>query len=102
MDCETGRITANDSDEVVDALAKALQIPVSKDDMTKKQFENMQVSTHDTRSKLGKVRRNTYNNLRNKPCVCGSGVKFKKCCWSKMQIARNDQIVGNRNIKNEY
>lgn len=21
--------------------------------------------------------------MRNKPCVCGSGKKFKKCCWSK-------------------
>jgi len=23
------------------------------------------------------------NYMRNKPCVCGSGKKFKKCCWSK-------------------
>lgn len=23
------------------------------------------------------------NWMRNKPCVCGSGKKFKKCCWSK-------------------
>ena len=22
------------------------------------------------------------NNMRNKPCVCGSGRKFKRCCWS--------------------
>lgn len=22
------------------------------------------------------------NNMRNKPCLCGSGKKFKKCCWS--------------------
>jgi len=21
------------------------------------------------------------NNMRNKPCLCGSGKKFKKCCW---------------------
>ena len=24
------------------------------------------------------------NWMRNKPCVCGSGLKFKKCCWSKL------------------
>ncbi|WP_227498161.1 SEC-C metal-binding domain-containing protein [Shewanella sp. W3-18-1] len=21
--------------------------------------------------------------MRNRECVCGSGKKFKKCCWSK-------------------
>lgn len=21
--------------------------------------------------------------MRNQPCVCGSGAKFKRCCWSK-------------------
>ncbi len=23
------------------------------------------------------------NKMRNKPCRCGSGIKFKRCCWSK-------------------
>jgi uncharacterized protein YecA (UPF0149 family) len=23
------------------------------------------------------------NWMRNKPCICGSGKKFKTCCWSK-------------------
>lgn len=23
------------------------------------------------------------NYMRNKPCPCGSGAKFKRCCWSK-------------------
>ena len=23
------------------------------------------------------------NYMRNKPCVCGSGKKFKRCCWGK-------------------
>jgi len=23
------------------------------------------------------------NWMRNKPCLCGSGRKFKQCCWSK-------------------
>lgn len=25
------------------------------------------------------------NNMRNKPCICGSGKKFKRCCWSKYE-----------------
>lgn len=27
-----------------------------------------------------KVRKNT---MRNKPCICGSGRKFKRCCWGR-------------------
>lgn len=23
---------------------------------------------------------------RNKPCSCGSGIKFKKCCWNPTRI----------------
>lgn len=23
--------------------------------------------------------------MRNQPCVCGSGKKFKKCCWSQFK-----------------
>jgi uncharacterized protein YchJ len=25
------------------------------------------------------------NIMRNKPCICGSSKKFKKCCWGKFQ-----------------
>lgn len=30
---------------------------------------------------LGGKQRKGY--MRNKPCVCGSGIKFKRCCWDK-------------------
>ena len=30
---------------------------------------------------LSKRKRKGY--MRNQPCVCGSEIKFKKCCWSK-------------------
>lgn len=23
--------------------------------------------------------------MRNQPCICGSGKKFKKCCWSQFK-----------------
>ncbi len=29
--------------------------------------------------------RQRKNNMRNKPCVCGSGKKFKRCCWRKYE-----------------
>ena len=50
-------------------------------DMTEKQKENKIVSKHDSRSKLGILRRKAINDIgRNSPCPCGSGKKFKKCC----------------------
>lgn len=40
-----------------------------------------------------KVRRMNKNKrkawMRNKPCVCGSGRKFKKCCWHKYANAEH-------------
>jgi len=27
--------------------------------------------------------------MRNKPCPCGSGSKFKKCCWGRKEIRLN-------------
>lgn len=33
--------------------------------------------------KISLRRKNSY---RNKPCVCGSGKKFKKCCWTKADV----------------
>ena len=41
------------------------------------------------------------NNIRNKPCLCGSGIKSKKCCWfnldqietSKKGIEKFNQFV---------
>ncbi len=88
MNVETGRLVDPRKVLEMSIAQKAKHIPVSLSDLTHKQRQNKQVSLHDTRSKAGKIRRNSYNNLRNKPCVCGSGIKFKKCCWVKMNIAR--------------
>ena len=32
--------------------------------------------------RMNKLRRKNW--MRNKPCPCKSGKKFKKCCWSKV------------------
>ena len=50
-------------------------------------LENRTIEIHDDeanvlKTQLAKVRKNW---MRNKPCVCGSGKKFKKCCWSAYQ-----------------
>lgn len=36
--------------------------------------------------RMNKERRKGF--MRNQPCICGSKLKFKKCCWNK--IARLD------------
>lgn len=36
---------------------------------------------HDELEPMGVKQRKGW--MRNKPCICGSGVKFKRCCWSK-------------------
>ncbi len=71
----------------LDEITKAKCVPISEHLMTPKQKEKRQVSPFDNRSRLAKLRRKTHNNLRNKPCACGSGRKFKKCCWYKMATA---------------
>jgi uncharacterized protein YecA (UPF0149 family) len=40
--------------------------------LSEREFEELQP--------MGAKRRK--NSMRNKPCVCGSGKKFKRCCWS--------------------
>ena len=49
-------------------LDKDELIPLSKD-------ENRILSNVSPKARKGW--------MRNKPCICGSGKKFKKCCWSK-------------------
>jgi len=40
--------------------------------------------TEEEYSELKPLPRNVRKNtMRNKPCPCKSGKKFKKCCWSK-------------------
>jgi len=50
-----------------------------------KDFESHLVPITSTQHKelepLGELKRKGY--MRNQPCVCGSGDKFKKCCWDQ-------------------
>ena len=51
-------------------------------------MENEVVLSNDQAAKLRKQSiRNRKNWMRNRPCPCKSGKKFKKCCWSKMAQA---------------
>ncbi len=83
MNTETGRIVTAEELKKADVFFQKKSIPIDEQLMSLKQKENMQVSKFDNRSPLGKIRVKARNSLRNKPCPCGSGIKFKKCCWSR-------------------
>lgn len=61
-------------------------------DLTEEQFEDMKdlfekevtpvsEEQYETLKPMKKSERKGY--MRNQPCICGSGIKFKKCCWNK-------------------
>jgi len=75
MDCRNGYIhNAQDMQELARELKRANR---------HKELKHFVPLTEDLARELeplgGRQRKNT---MRNKPCVCGSGIKFKRCCWS--------------------
>ena len=50
--------------------------------------ENEMLLTNKEAKTLGsETPKKRKNWMRNKPCICGSGKKFKKCCWSKAAMS---------------
>lgn len=75
MDCKTGEIHRfADADELKNAMDKLSESEQRQLlELTEKQGQEL--------APLTPVQRK--NNMRNKPCPCGSGSKFKRCCWHK-------------------
>ena len=68
MDCNTGKIytlTEKEASAFAEAKGRALVA------LTETQHERLKP--------MGEPKRKNY--MRNQPCVCGSGKKFKRCCW---------------------
>lgn len=67
------------SDERLDMAATATQPTVEVQEM---EFEVEEYKTPQPNIPRGTRIRNPkiMKNMRNQPCGCGSGVKFKKCC----------------------
>jgi uncharacterized protein YecA (UPF0149 family) len=83
MDQQTGKIYDANELENMEQEIRDRCVLVDGADMTEFQKLHKQVSKFDAQSELGKRRVNYKNNLRNKPCPCKSGRKFKKCCMNK-------------------
>lgn len=72
MDANTGKIYRGNYEEIK-RVSRELDrelVPISEDEAS--ELERLPP----------RVRK---NKMRNKRCLCGSGVKFKRCCWSKYQ-----------------
>ena len=77
MQAPDGNIVFFDEDEFP-SIAQQLQdglVPMTNDDLRET------VNMNKTKRK---------NWMRNKPCICGSGKKFKKCCWYKYSGAAKE------------
>lgn len=75
VDCKTGEIhhfaDAGGLKKAMEKLSELEQRQLLE--LTEKQGQEL--------APLAPVQRK--NNMRNKPCPCGSGHKFKRCCWGK-------------------
>lgn len=69
MDCRTGEVFKG-TEEMISKLVESGRKLVPITESMYQSYSAMNV-------------RQRKNNMRNRPCVCGSGSKFKKCCWSK-------------------
>lgn len=77
MDCRTGEIYDGGKMQELQKLAEKHEAAAAK----MKHFVPLTDELAKELAPLGHTQRK--NNMRNKPCVCGSGNKFKRCCWGK-------------------
>ena len=83
MNSDNGQIIEMEALAELSRVEAAKYVPIDEKLMTLKQQATLQVSKFDNRSDLGKIRVQARGRIRNKSCPCGSGVKFKRCCWNK-------------------
>lgn len=82
MHVPTGNIVEIDEEqrEFMRNFAESIPERTRNFDIEKKMVELTETETQELQH-LSKPKRKGY--MRNQPCVCGSGEKFKKCCWRK-------------------
>ena len=77
MDCNTGKIY-----ELQQAEAREMAEELHElEKEAGRRLAPLSERQHEELKPMGNIQRKGY--MRNQPCVCGSGKKFKRCCWSK-------------------
>ncbi len=87
MHIPTGEIVRLDKEsEFLKKITEARDEKI-KHELNKRQsdIDSSMVALTDDEEKLlmPLSKRRRKGVMRNQPCVCGSGKKFKKCCWHK-------------------
>lgn len=74
MDCRTGHIYSAESEEAMQELASKFE--------EENQRQLVELSADESERLMPETPAKRKGWMRNKPCPCGSGSKFKRCCWS--------------------
>ena len=84
MHVPTGNIveTSEEQREFMRSFAESIPERTRNFDVKTKMVELTDTETQELEH-LSKPKRKNY--MRNQPCVCGSGKKFKKCCWANFK-----------------
>ena len=88
MDCRTGEIVRGMSEEMAADLkeVRLSNKPFSfrdEQDKTGKAMKLLLLTDDEHKELIPLSKPKRKKAMRNRACVCGSGKKFKKCCWSK-------------------
>lgn len=92
MDCRTGEIfNHKEMEELVIKEVEKSRVELELEhrqevveEKTRVCMQNMVPTDKNTYQQLKPLpHRVRKNRMRNRKCICGSGKKFKKCCWSK-------------------
>lgn len=75
MHCDTGSIERFDNENDLRQAQEEMRRSFNREmlELSEEQFGELKPMT----------RRLRKNTMRNKPCPCGSNMKFKRCCWGK-------------------
>ena len=75
MDCGNGEIHYADNEDAKLDLMKAFE--------ESNERKLLALTENQVKELVPLSKKMRKNNMRNKPCICGSGVKFKRCCWGE-------------------
>ena len=74
MDCRSGKIYELQSEDAMQAFQKQFH------EQNERELVRIEKSESQTFKEMNPAKRK--GRMRNKPCPCGSEIKFKRCCWS--------------------
>jgi len=87
MDTQTGKIINIDSDDMKE-LMEAQETMMQENDFPRfssREDKMVSLTEDEVKDITPLTLKQRKGWMRNQPCVCGSGKKFKKCCWGEFK-----------------